>query len=122
MSDYTPRTLTTEEVRKAYTLDIIHTADGRVVGFETSPENLAEFDRWLAQHDKEVRAKRDQELVEAINELPRTQIGDYILGLLDVDEEALIKGEQSKEEKIADLMWLSEQQLIAENKREGENK
>ena len=35
---------------------------------------------------------------------------------------ALIKGERSKEEQIADLMWLSEQQLIAENKREGENK
>ena len=35
---------------------------------------------------------------------------------------ALIKGERTKEEQIADLMWLSEQQLIAENKRKGENK
>lgn len=59
-------------------------------------EALDQFYTWLEQHDKEVRAKRDQELVEAINELPRTQIGDYILGLLDVDEEALIKGEGQK--------------------------
>lgn len=81
MSDYTP---TTEEVRASY-------VDENVCYDETWQDCAEQFDRWLEQHNKEVRAKRDQELVEAINELPRTQIGDYILGLLGVDEDALIK-------------------------------
>lgn len=83
MSDYTP---TTEDIRRNNWLGTpLRSSDG-------IREN-ASFNRWLAKHTKEVRAKRDQELVEAINELPRTQIGDYILGLLGVDEDALIKGE-----------------------------
>lgn len=83
MSEYTP---TTEEIRRNNWLGTaLRSSDGL-------KENAA-FNRWLAKHTKEVRAKRDQELVEAINELPRTQIGDHILGLLGVDEYALIKGE-----------------------------
>lgn len=43
MSDYTP---TTDRVREAY---------ARGVEFRTLEQTRAEFDRWLAQHDAEVR-------------------------------------------------------------------
>ena len=45
MTDYTP---TTDEVRLAYT------SDWSVLAPELNPDMGFEFDRWLAQHDKEV--------------------------------------------------------------------
>ena len=52
MSDYTP---TTAEVRLTF---------ARLAPPRTNP--LAEFDRWLAQHDAEVRKQVAEEVAEAI--------------------------------------------------------
>lgn len=48
MSDYTP---TTHKVRYGYSMDI------KYGDTAWEAERLAEFDRWLAAHDMEVRAK-----------------------------------------------------------------
>ena len=52
MSDYTP---TTAEVRLTF---------ARLAPPRTNP--LAEFDRWLAQHDAEVRKQVAEEVAEAL--------------------------------------------------------
>lgn len=51
--DYTP---TTEEVRRGF--GEAFTGDGSIVDQDAvAAENRAEFDRWLAAHDAEVRAE-----------------------------------------------------------------
>ena len=86
---------TTAEVRENYTLDIIHTADGKVVGFETSPENLAEFDRWLEQHDKEVAQATEARIIKLLEAKHTITEDEYhIMSCFGCNAIALIKGEK----------------------------
>lgn len=74
MTDYTP---TTEEVRDRYMIDVY--TFGRA----------AEFDRWLAAHDAEVRANERghwlREMDKHRNACDYGEIGGYCLGYEDCD-------------------------------------
>lgn len=58
MSD-TEYTSTTDEVREEYGFDAENGG--------TDPKRLADFDRWLADHDKEVRAEALAELERSVD-------------------------------------------------------